>query len=471
MLVRTTSLPELDEAARGRAMRLSRIDAAVYALMVGLGEAYFLADGVRLGATPTEIALLVGLPLAVGASGPILALRLLRTLGRRKPVVVGAAAGQGAILLGLAWLDANGITTASLLIAVSTLYQIFAQSAGTAWSSWYGDLVPAAGRGRYFATRNRGAYAGTLVGLVAGGLILSRFEPARAGIAGAVGGGGFAVAYLLAGIFRCVSVALLAASPEGRFSGMPDRARVGRFLRTQRGSGAWRLVLLVGLLQVAVYVASPFFNPYMLEALEFTYIEYMIASACLVVAKVLALPLWGRWIDQRGPQRTLALGGLVLAIVPLPWILASDLWGVLLCEAISGAAWSGFEVGHFSLLLELGYRRMRPTVFAAQSVVTGSGQLVGGLIGSALLASALDPRAIFAVSSGLRIGVVLLLIWLLPRRAIGVLRPQPQFRIAGFRPGTGMARRPVEETDVRSDPPDGGEVDGGTIRASAVPWP
>ncbi len=447
---------ELTDADRHRSMQLSRVDAAVYAVMVGLGEAYFLADAVRLGATPAQIALLVGLPLAVGAAGPVLALRLLRVLGRRKPVVVGAAAGQVAILFLLAGLDATGRTTTDLLIAISTAYQICAQSAGTAWSSWFGDLVPAPERGRYFATRNRGAYAGTLLGLVVGGLILNRFEPARAGVAGAVGGTGFALVYLLAGLSRCVSLGLLVASREGRFSGMPDRTRVVRFLRTERGTGAWRLVLLIGLLQVTVYLASPFFNPFMLEELAFTYLEYMAASACLVVAKVLVLPLWGRWIDRHGSQGALARGGLMLALVPLPWVFVNDLWGVLLCQALSGFAWSGFEVSSFSLLLELGYRRMRPTIFAAQSVVTGSAQLLGSLAGSALLSAAVDARHIFALSSALRVVVVVLLIRLLPRRAPGVQAPasRPRFRIVGFRPGSGLARRPIDEPDPPTDGPD-----------------
>ncbi len=435
-------------------MALSSVDAFVYAVMVGLGEAWFIADAVRLGADASEIALLVGLPLAVGAAGPLLSLRLLARVGRRKPVVVGAAALQAAILLALAALSHGRLTTVPLLIGVATAYQICAQSAGTAWSSWYGDLVPATVRGGYFARRNRGAYAGTLVALVLGGLMLHRLEPvppgAAASDAGVAGGLGFALAYLLAGLARVGSVGLLAASCEGPFSGLPDRARVGRFLRTERGSGVWRLVLLVGLLHLTVYVASPFFNPYMLRDLRFTYTEYMAASVCLVLVKVLVLPLWGRWIDRNGPLGTLGRGGVLLALVPLAWVFADGLWGVLLCQSLSGLAWSGFEVGNFSLLLELGYRRMRPTIFAAQSVVTGSAQLLGGLLGGAMLERAIDPRTVFGTSSAARLLVVLLLVKLLPRRAPrapGEPRPRrPVFRVTGFRPGTGLGQRPIQES-------------------------
>lgn len=425
-------------------MRLSRVDAVVYAVMVGLGEAYFLADAVRLGASATQIALLVGLPLAIGAVGPILALRLLARSGRRKPVVVGAAALQAAMLLALSALDATGAMTTAVLIVAATLYQTCAQTAGTAWSSWYGDLVPAAVRGRYFATRNRGAYAGTFVGLVVAGSILSQLEPARAGVASAGGGQGFALAYLLAGACRLVSVGLLAASREGRFTGLPNRARVGRFLVTQRGTSVWRLVLLVGLLQVPVYLSAPFFNPYMLEELAFTYVEYTVASAAILVVKVLVLPLWGGSIDRHGARLTLLRGALLLSLVPLPWIVAHDLWAVVLCQLLSGAAWSGFEVGHFTLLLELGYRRVRPTIFAAQAIVSGSAQLIGGLLGALVLSAAGDARSVFALSGVLRLAVVGLLIALLPRAAGRPERPRPVFRVSGFRPGPGLSQRPID---------------------------
>ncbi len=444
---------ELSAEALNRSMGLSKLDAFAYAVMVGLGEAYFLADGVRLGATAVEFGLLVGLPLAIGAIGPMIALRLLRSLQRRKPVVVGAAALQALMLFVLAWLAGSGHSSIRLLITFSVAYKICAQCAGTAWSSWYGDLVPTAQRGRYFAARNRVAYAGTLIGLLMAGLLLSQFEQARAGAAGAIGGLGFAIAYLIAGLFRCLSVGLLSASSEGTFLGVPTRTNVVRFLRTERGTNAWRLILLIGLLQVAVFVAAPFFNSFMLEDLEFTYIEYMIASAVVVAVKAFVLPLWGRSIDRSGPKRTLFLGGAMLALLPLPWVFADGLYFVLLCEAFSGAAWAGYEVGLFSLLLELGYRRMRPTVFAAQTLVNGSAQLVGSLLGSVLVSAGFGARGVFMLSSGLRVGVVALLIHLMVSRIPKVRRTRPIFRLIGFRPGTGAAQRPVDESETYVAPP------------------
>ena len=87
---------------------------------------------------------------------------------------------------------------------------------------------------------------------------------------------------------------------------------------------------------------------------------------------------------------------------------------------------------------------MRPTVFAAQSVVTGSAQLLGGLLGGLLLARAVDPRSVFALSGALRLGIVVLLIRMLPRTARDHRTTRAQFRVAGFRAGSGLVQRPID---------------------------
>jgi len=163
--------------AVSRAMRLSVVDGVFYALMVGCGESYFLADGVRLGGTSLELGLIVTLPLFTGAAGSALALRLLRGLTRRKGLVVATALAQSLLLGALAAADALGAMSPAALIAAACLYHACGQAAGTAWSSWYGDLVPKEVRGRYFARRNRFVHSAACFGLVGAGLLLQAREP------------------------------------------------------------------------------------------------------------------------------------------------------------------------------------------------------------------------------------------------------------------------------------------------------
>jgi len=437
-------------------MRLSLVEGLLYALMVGCGETYFLPNAIRLGASALEQGLLISMPLFLGALGSLAALRALSRLRGRKGLVVVACLLQGVLLLLLGEGCARGIVDPALLIASFCVHQVLGQAAGTAWSSWYGDLVPAEIRGRYFARRNRGVYLATFAGLVLGGLLLGRFESGSAGSVGVgEGGGGFRLVLTLAGGFRLLSAALLLLSPEPPFRGLSPPTRLIRFLRTERGSNAWRMLLVGAALQLLVYVGSPYFGPFMLEELNFSYEAYMASAATVVIAKFVLLPVWGRLVDLHGARSVYGAAALLVAIVPLPWLWADGLGWVIPSQALSGLSWAAYEVAYFSLMLESSYKTTRPHAFAAQNVLNGTAQLLGSLLGAALLASShRDFRLLFLLTLVGRLAVALFVPRLIPARAgaPAVGRGAILLRVIGFRAHGGVVHRPldVQEDDARA---------------------
>lgn len=428
-------------------MRLSIVEGLAFALMVGFGELFFLADAIRLSATRLEQGLIVTLPLFVGSIGPIGSLLCLTKLRSRKPLVVGASLCQALILLGLSLADLAGASTPTTLIAGACFYNIFGQAVGTAWASWFGDLVPSRVRGTYFARRNRWIYVVTCAGLFAGGGVLQVVEPASAGELAGRGGSGFAIVFGLAAVARLVSVALHALTPEPLFRGTASNLRARRFLSTERGSAVWRLLGTCAALQFVVYLASPYFSPYMLEELSFSYLEYSIAGVVVVAAKVLFLPTWGAIVDQSGSRAVFMLCALFTALVPIPWLWAEGLGWVLVAQALSGLTWAGYELSLFCLLIESSYRGVRSQIFAMQSVMNGIAQLLGGLAGALLAGLSSDIRMLFAISLGGR----LLISLSIPSR-IRSISKQPQvrrrevlWRVIGFRPSGGLITRPIPE--------------------------
>ncbi|MFZ1864024.1 MAG: MFS transporter [Polyangiales bacterium] len=434
-------------------MRLSLADALFYALMVGAGEVYFLADAVRLGATPLEQALVITVPLCVGTLGPLLSLALLGRFRRRKAVVVTAATAQALVLFSIVLCDARGLLSPRLLIGFASVYQIFAQAAGTAWASWYGDLVPARIRGRYFATRNRIAQMATSASLIMAGVALQRLEPGAAGVVPhGAGGLGYALIFGAAGLFRLVSAGLLAASPEPRAELMGHRHESLAFARSNEALSVRRILLFAAGLQLTVYVASPYFGPFMLDELKLTYTEYMAGSVAVVMMKFISLPTWGRFIDRYGARAVFLLAAVLVALVPVPWLWTRGVAMVIAAQALSGLSWGGHEVSQFSLLLESSPARSRLHVFAAMSLLNGLAQLTGSLLGGWLLA-AVDRRfaVVFIGSAALRLVVALTAPRVIPQRlgAPGIGRRRLFLRLLGFRVSGGMESRPVpvdEET-------------------------
>jgi MFS family permease len=430
-----------------RSLRLGLVEGVCWAIMLGFGETYFLANALRLGATSLEQALVVTLPLALGAAGPLIALRLLYRAPRRRPIVVSLTMLQSAVLLGMAASDAAGWLSPPRLIALACLYQMCSQGANTAWSSWYGDLVPPDLRGRYFAQRNRAVHISTAGAVLTAGLLLSRLEPGSLIQAG--GGAGFRTILLLAALARASSAALLSRSPEPPFRGVIGPRRTLRFLRTDRGSAAWRLLAFGAAVQLGTYVASPYFVPFMLGELRLTYLEYTLATLAVVVAKSIFLPAWGRVVDGHGPRAVYPLAALLTALIPIPFILSSGLGLVLVGQLLSGMAWAGYELSFFSLMLESSYKRTRIPMVAAQNVLNGAAQLGGGLLGALVLGLAGgNHRIVFGASVGARLALSLLAPLLLIR-LLGAARPRRGdllLRVIGLR-DHGLVHRPIMEEE------------------------
>lgn len=439
-----------------RSLRLSIVEGLAFALMVGFGEVFFLADAIRLSATRMEQGLIVALPLFVGSLGPISSLLFLAKLRSRKPLVVGASLCQALTLAALGVADYAGASTPMTLLVGACAYNVFGQAVGTAWASWFGDLVPSSVRGTYFARRNRWIYIVTCAGLFAGGGVLQLVEPASAAEVAGGGGTGFALVFGVAALARLVSVVLHALTPEPQFRGTSSNTRAASFLATKRGSAVWRLLGTCALLQFVVYLASPYFSPYMLEELSFSYLEYSIAGVVVVAAKVLFLPTWGAIVDQSGSRAVFMLCALFTALVPLPWLWAEGLGWVLVAQALSGSTWAGYELSLFCLLIESSYRGVRSQIFAMQSVLNGLAQLLGGLGGALLAGMLTDLRILFAISLAGRLLVSLSI----PSRIRSISKQPPVrrrevfWRVIGFRPSGGLITRPISADESVEEPED-----------------
>jgi MFS family permease len=423
-------------------MSLSRIEAVLFAVMVGASEAYFVADGVRHGATSLELGLLVALPLAVGSLGPVIVVWALSRWPRRKPLVVGPVLVQVASLATLAAAEGLGVVTPVWLIAFSALHQIMGQAAGVAWSSWYGDVVPARLRGRYFSRRNRWAHLASCLSVIACGLCLDWLEPGGAGeVRTGAGGAGYLAIFGLAAVSRLASAILLMLSPEPSFEGLADLESTVQLFKSEEGLSVRRMVLIACLLNFTVYVGSPYFGPFQLEVLHFSYVEYTASTVMVVLVKFLTMNVWGRAIDRYGARSIFLLAAVGVAIVPVPWLFASGLGMVLFAQSLSGITWGGYEVSHFTLLLETADAKVRPALVAAMNTANGLAQLAGSMLGGVLLhQSGQVYQLVFAVSTIGRLVTALLLAPMVPALKPGIGRRRLLLRLMGFRVSGGVAQ-------------------------------
>lgn len=437
-------------------------DGAAFGWMVGLGETYVPAFALVLGLGDVVAGLIASIPLVGGAVLQLVSPWAVRRLGSYRRWVVLCARVQAVTLLALAAGALFHRMGAPLLFAVTTLYWAGGMGTGPAWNAWVGAVVPERLHARYFARRSRVAQASVLAGLLAGGALLHAGEAAgRTHLA-------FAAVFFLAAASRAISAGCLARQSEPEPPPVSVEARAFRApgAAADEGSGDGRLLLYLLAVQMAVYVAAPYFTPYMIGPLGLSYGGYVGLIAASFLAKLVMLPTLGGLARRFGGRRVLLLGGS--GIVPLAalWTLSRAYPYLLAVQLLSGTAWAAHELGAFLLVFETIPPERRTRLLTLFNLGSALAMVAGSAAGAVVLSHfGVGARAyamLFLISSGVRFVTLPLL------RRVPDLRGTlitPALRPLAARPGAGSIDRPVLASlsdDPRSVP--------GKARDKSLSW-
>jgi len=429
-------------------------EGVAFSVMVGIGESYLPAFVLALGMGEVASGLIATVPLLAGGVLQIFSPFGVRLVGSHRRWAAVSAATQASIFVPLVVGSWRGSMPGLLVFALATLYWASGMAIGPAWNVWVERLVPSPIRTRYFARRTSAAHLGVLAGLLAGGMILDRFPHDGYPLIG------FAILFAIAGTSRYTSAALLRS--QSRSDLVPPKehplATLELLRRFPRGGGGALLVYMLAL-TVTVTIASPFFTAYMLRRLGLSYGAYMALIGCSLAAKSLSLPVLGRLAPRVGLPILLRAAWVGIAAVPALWLVSSSYPYLVALQLVAGSAWAAHEYITFLMLFQLigGQRRLKilTAYNLGNSVATAGGSLLGGLLFTTFGGGLPGYHAIFAVSSCLRAGCVVLL-----ARVPGVRLPQGKvsFRPIAVRPATGILIRPILAT-LRGDRREGADSD------------
>ncbi len=414
-------------------------DGAAYSVMVGLGETYVAAFVLAIGLGQVAAGLVAAVPMLAGSVLQLVSPRAVQWFGSHRRWVVMCASFQALSLLPLAVGAWTHTIPGTAVFACVTLYWGAGMAAAPAWNTWVGRLVPGVLRARFFARRSRVSQAAVFIGFAAGGIVLhlaaQRGDPLP----------GFMLVFLAAAGFRAISAWMLARQSEA--SMVADTyVHVGglEFVRRLMHGSDGRLLIFIISLQAAVQLAGPYFTPFMLGQLEFSYVQYVTLIAASFLAKFVALPVFGKLAQHHGPRWICTLGALGIVPISGLWTLAHAFPYLLALQCLSGMAWAAYELGSFLLLFETIPERERTSMLTLFNLVHAIATVVGALIGAALLRSlGGDLQAylvLFAASSFARSGALLLL----RRVPEGVTVDHPiATRVVAVRPGDGSFGKPI----------------------------
>jgi len=329
---------------------------------------------------------------------------------------------------------------ALFLIIFITLFSSFNALAGPAWASLLSEYVPYKSRGKYFGWRNKIFGIVTVVFAFVSGFILHNFRNNLLR--------GFLIIFGMAFVFRFISWYFLIQMYEPTFR-LKKEAYFSflDFVKRLRVSNFAKFVIFVSSLNFCVNLAAPFFSVFMLRDLKFNYIIYTILVTTVPIFHILTIDRWGKLADRIGNLKILKITSLFIASLPLFWIINQNPFFLILIQALSGFAWSGFGLCATNFIYDAVSPEKRTRCIAYFNVFSGTASCLGALLGGFLinfLPSLFNYKilSLFLISSALRFLVAINL-----SRKIKEVRPVEEeksidlfFKVVGIKPILGNSR-------------------------------
>lgn len=403
--------PPEKPAVLKRDLRLNIADGATYGAMVGGGETYLQAFVLAIGLGEVFAGLVASVPVLIGSLLQLVSPAAVRTLGSHKRWVVLCAGLQAFCFVPLIAGAMQGEMTKAAVLLVASVYWAASLGTGPAWNTWQGTMIPREIRARFFAKRSRVNQAATLAGFLCGGFALqygkNTHDISKVMLV-------FCYVFGAACLCRILSTGCLwlQSEPTPIPSNMRFLTLREQWRKFSRGGSGRLLVSAVGM-QVGVYVAGPFFAPYMLKELKWEYTQFAILLGASYIAKIVFLPAWGRLAHRTGAHRLLWIGAI--GVVPLAggWVVSSNYYWLLVLQVLAGAAWAAYELALVLLFFEAIPESERTSLLTLYNVANSAALAIGSLIGAAILkgvgVTIAGYLCVFAGSTALRLLALLLL--------------------------------------------------------------
>ena len=422
-----------------RDLRVSLIDGAAFGGMVGFGETYLPAFALAIGLGELSAGLVASLPLAAGGIMQMISPQVVRWLGSHKRWVVLCAALQALTFMPLMWAAWSGTVSLPWLLMIASVYWASGLSAGPAWNTWIGTVVPRAIRSRFFAFRTRASQMLVFGGVVLGGITL-KWAAAEEIVLTA-----FLALFALACCCRLVSAFFLAQQSEP--VPMPADMRLVPWrellAELREGNGGRLLVYLVAV-QAAAQTSGPYFTPFMLKKLEFDYGQFVALIAVAFLSKILALSAWGQFAHMHGARKLLWIGAIGITPLSASWVISRQFEWLLLLQALGGVTWAAYELAFFLMFFDSIPERDRTSLLTLYNLLNTLAWVGGSLLGGSvlyLLDATYGAYLCVFVMSGVGRCLALILLARLPKRE--VVTTEVALRTLAVRPAMGSVDTPV----------------------------
>ncbi|MFA4837004.1 MAG: hypothetical protein WC749_13155 [Dehalococcoidia bacterium] len=219
--------------------------------------------------------------------------------------------------------------------------------------SWLVDTVPHSKMRRYFGLRSAISAGVYLVIFCALGFVLE--------ISGGQPLTGFAIVYIVATLaalssllfyFRIHSQINAATQEKPKHDQEKPKSGLVDFIKETRRGYLGTVILYSSLFNFSMCIATPLLAVYVLEDLHLGYMIFMALICCEFSAKAVGSMFWRRYTGTNGNLGIICKVSPFLCLVPLLWLVSSNLIYLAAIQALTGFMWAGFELGYNVLIYE-----------------------------------------------------------------------------------------------------------------------
>lgn len=403
--------------------------AVSYSITEGAGKNYVIPYALSLGASNLQVGFLSSVPVLMGSIIQLFTVRAMENHARKKITVIGAGLETLAwipiIAIGLLFHLANFSYAAITLIIVYSLLWVFSYSYVPALGSLLKDIV-LRDRGKYFAKKDRYKAIVGLISMLSAGMVLDYYGDVI----------GFTIILVLAfvgslGLFYNFS----------RIKEPKIKLKKGyyftfwQFVKYVPRSNFGKFAVFIALMKFAFFFAFPFFTVYMLKALEFSYMMWIIVMIAEVVVMFLSLSFWGQFSDTYGNIKTVKITGALYPVIPFLWLLSPSAKSfifpyLILASALSGFARAGFNLAASNFIYDAVTNQRMDLCVAYSNLFNAAGIFAGGILGGLVASLSFNPFGFVPILAVFLFSAVLgLMFYLVMANLVKEVREVPKFGI------------------------------------------
>lgn len=359
--------------------KLFYFDTIYASIKDGISNNFIIPYALSLKAPNDFISLITAAPNLIGSFFQLFTNDLMNIIKSRKKVITISALIDSIMWLPILLIPYLWQNNYFLLLNFLSIQAISNSILNPFYNSLLADVVNIENRGKVIAKMNQLSSLFSLFSSLLSGLILSLFKEINPFF-------GYTLIFIVAFLARLGSTLIKSKfyEPNLKFNKIKESS-IFNFTLNIRKSNFGQFVMYNSWIKFAVGMSAPFFSVYMLKYLNLDYITYSLINGAAIVSSFLIMNKWGKTIDKKGSRWMLGIGGLLIPLIPLFWIIFKDPLILIIVELFSGASWAAYNLSTSNFVLESTDKEERIILLSYFNFFAGFATFVGAFIGGKLM--------------------------------------------------------------------------------------